>query len=302
MADEGENVLKMIKLIASVPEELNKVKKKWQKGNLEIKENEIELLLDDEEIKIPYSEITDVGQKISLGRLALGAGMVMPIHHISNNEKLVTLVSTTQKTANSLKKKLCEKIPNNSEVEFVCPFSKGGKVLLDKQPVKGKMEIKDDTIHLVSEWMGKKQVEEIDIAKLDDFDIGEEDGVAKGVRSITLKYQKKGEGVISTLVNGKNSDILLLNKLIKSVKGIDEDEEAIELSEQEFMLVQMMYTSDVDAESVLEMLGIDMAGLQNLVKNLVSKKVLKVSGDDEFELTEIGTKYIVSQMKKNVRG
>ncbi len=301
MVDEDENVLKMIKLIASVPEGLDNVKKKWQKGNLEIKDNEIGLLLDDEEIKIPYSDITDVGQKISLGRLALGAGMVMPIHHTSNNEKLVTLVSTTQQTANTLKKKLCEKVPNNSEVEFVCPFSKGGKVLLDKQPVKGKMEIKDDTIQLVSEWMGKKQVEEIEIAKLDDFDIGEEDGVAKGVRSITLKYQKKGEGLISTLVNGKNSDILLLNKLIKSVKGID-DEEEIELTEQEFMLVQMMYTSDIEAESVIEMLGIDMAGLQGLVKNLVSKKVLKVSGDDEFELTEIGTKYIVSQMKKNVGG
>jgi hypothetical protein len=228
--------------------------------------------------------------------------MIMPIHHTSNNEKLITLVSTTQQTANSLKKKLCEKVPNNSDIEFVCPFSKGGKVLLDKQPVKGKMEIKEDKIQLVSEWMGKKQVEEIDIAKLDDFDIGEEDGVAKGIRSITLKYQKKGEGVISTLINGKNSDVLILDKLIKSIKGIEDDEEEIELSEQQFMLVQMMYTSDIDAESVIDMLGIDMDGLEGLVKDLVSKKVLKVSGDDEFELTEVGTKYIVSQMKKNVKG
>jgi len=297
-----ENML--IKYISSVPENLENVKKKWQKGNLLIKENEIEISNEenDEKTNISFSEVIDVGKKINLGKLAMGAAIVLPINHITNGEKLITLISTTKDAASLLKKTLCAKISNGSNIEFVCPFSKGGKVLLDKQPVKGKIEIEDDNLKLISEWMGKKQVEEIKISDIDDFDIGGEDEVSQGIRSITLKYQKKGEGVISTLVNGNNSDILLLNKLIKSVKGIKDDEEEIDLTEEEFMLVQMMYTSDVDADNVIEMLGVDMIRLQEIVKNLVSKKVLQVSGDDEFELTEIGTKYIVSQMKKNVGG
>jgi len=301
MVEEDQNNI-LIKFIASSPENLDNVKKKWRSGSLKITDSEIEFSDDNETIKIPFSEITDVGKKVNLGKLALGAAIVLSIHHTSNGQKLVSLISTKKDTANSLKKTLCEKIPNNSDIEFVCPFSKGGKVLLDKQPVKGKMQIHDNKLELISEWMGKKQVESIEISNIDDFDIGDENDVSEGIRSLILKYQKKGEGVISTLINGKNSDILLLNKLIMSIKGIEEDEEDIELTEEEFMLVQMMYTSDIEADSAIEMLGIDLEKLQNIVKNLVSKKVLQVSGDDEFELTEIGTKYIVAQMKKNIGG
>jgi len=291
----------IVKYIYKVSQNLEEVKTKWENGTLTITEKEVQFIDENGATSsIPLSDITNVGQKVNLGRLAMGAAIVLPIHHTSDNQKLVSLVSTAKEASDSLKKILCEKIPNNSDVEFVCPFSKGGKVLLDKQPVKGKMQIKENILFLVSQWMGKKQIEEINISGINDFDLGEENGVSTGMRSITLKYQKKGEGVISTLINGENRDILLLSKHIMNIKGIEEDEEEIQLTEKEFMLVQMMYASDIQADDVIEMLDINMEELQAIIKELVSKKVLQVSAEDEFELTEVGTKYIVAQMKKNL--
>jgi len=96
--------------------------------------------------------------------------------------------------------------------------------------------------------------------------------------------------------------IRCLEKYIKVIKGISDDEEEIELNEQQFMLLQMMYTSDIDAEMAMGMLEVDMESLEKIVHELVQLKVLKSVGENEVELTEIGTKYIVGQMKKNISG
>ena len=68
------------------------------------------------------------------------------------------------------------------------------------------------------------------------------------------------------------------------------------------MLLQMMYTSDIDAEMALEILGIGMDELKAVVNDLLSMGILRLSAEDEYELTEKGTKNIVEQMKKNLGG
>ena len=79
------------------------------------------------------------------------------------------------------------------------------------------------------------------------------------------------------------------------------ESESIELNEQQFMLVQMMYTSDIDAEMAMEMLGITAEELQGIVDDLLSKEVLRISGEEEYELTEKGTKHIEKKKKKNLQ-
>lgn len=301
--DTNENI--RVKFVPPVSDSDKKIdKNKWEDADLSIQDDKIIItsLDNEEEHKIEFSKITGLDKKINVGKLALGVERVLPIFFRTDEDGFVSLISSSNEKTIEIKKSILKKIISGLDIEFVCPFSKGGKILLEKQPVKGEIKIVDNRLQLISEWMGKKQIEEIDITKLDDFDLGEENGVRQGLRSLTIKYQKKGEGVISTLINGKNSEVSFLDTLIKSIKGIETEEEDIELDEKEFMLVQMMYASDVEAKGVIEMLEVDMNGLKEIVNNLVTKKILKVSDKDEFELTEIGTKYIVSQMKKNVGG
>lgn len=246
-----------------------------------------------------FDQINDVDRKVELWRKALGSTTIIPIHYnIENGEEKACLISTSHENAKKIKKFLCILLTNGKTIEFVSPFSKGGKILLDKKPVEGNISIKKNNLVLSAEWLGKKQTETIDLSNLDDFDINLQE---KGVSSLKLKYQKDGT-LISTLITANKSLISFIGSyvgLISDSKAVES--ESLELDERQFMLVQMMYTSDIDAEMATEMLGISEQELQGLVDDLLSKQVLRISGDDEYELTEKGTKHIVEQMKKNLQ-
>lgn len=249
-------------------------------------------------ITLLFNQITDVDRKVELWRKALGSTTIIPIHYIADgNEEKVCLISTSHENAKKIKKFLCILLTNGKTVEFVSPFSKGGKILLDKKPVEGNIVLKKNDMVLSAEWLGKKQQEIINLLNLDDFEINLQE---KGDSSLTLKYQKKGT-IISTLITANRSLISFAGSYIQLISDTKANEsESVELNEQQFMLVQMMYTSDIDAAMATEMLGVSEEELQKIVDDLLSKEVLRISGDQEYELTEKGTKHIVEQMKKNL--
>lgn len=255
---------------------------------------------DEDNIKtLSYEKITDVDRKVELWRKALGSTTIIPIHYMSEgNDEKACLLSTSHENAKKIKKFLCILLTNGKTIEFVSPFSKGGKILLDKKPVEGNSFIKKNNLILSAEWLGKKQKETIDLLNLDDFEINLQD---KGDSSLTLKYQKDGT-IISTLITANRPLISFMGSYVQLISETKAKEsESIELNEQQFMLVQMMYTSDIDASMATEMLGVSEEELQGIVDDLLSKEVLRVSGDQEYELTEKGTKHIVEQMKKNLK-
>ena len=254
----------------------------------------------EEEAKtIQFSDILDVDRRIDLWRKVLGSTTILPIHYKTDDKKeTVTLLSTTHETAKQIKKILMVILTNGNEVEYVCPFSKGGKIFLDEKPITGKIHLKKDQLILSAEWLGKQQKEIIDLSKIDDFEFGKTGN--EEPTSYLLKYQKDGV-LISTLINADERTISLSGKYIQLVSNIHADDvESIELNEKQYMLLQMMYTSDIDAEMAMGMLEIDMNELQNIVNELIAMEILRVSGKEEYELTEKGTKKIVEQMKKNV--
>jgi predicted transcriptional regulator len=61
-----------------------------------------------------------------------------------------------------------------------------------------------------------------------------------------------------------------------------------------------MYTSDIDAETALQHLGIPMEKLEKLVNELVEYGMLKTSENDVIELTEKAKNYIIEYMKKKI--
>ncbi|MEM0492974.1 MAG: hypothetical protein QXS02_03330 [Candidatus Thermoplasmatota archaeon] len=271
----------------------------WQQGTITITNKKLKLTPDnnpDKQQTIELSNIIDTEQKIKLGKLALGTAKILTITSMQGAKKQLTLISTTKDLYTMIKKALILGILNPTDVEFVSPFSKGGKILLDKQPVHGKLNIEDSTILLVSEWLGKKQTENIDITKVEDY----EKNYYGTNGSITLKYIKDNV-LISTLIKSEKRIVDFIDVYIKIIKGTEtEEDEAINLTDQEVMLLQMIYTSDIDSKMAIEMLGVSMQELEKIVKNLVDYGLLKESGPDEVELTEKGTKYIVDSLKKNV--
>jgi len=255
--------------------------------------------IEDKKVVLPFSEILDVDRKIDLWRKLVGTTTILPIHHKKDGNETVTLLSTTHENAKKIKKFLSILLTNGKEVDYVCPFSEGGKIHLDKKPITGAVHLKKTNLILTAEWLGKKQQETIDLGNIDDYDVGMDKGE---LSSITIKYQKDGV-LISTLINADPRSISLLDTYFKLVSNIQKgDEGSIELDEQQFMLLQMMYTSDIDAEMATEMLGINIEELQKMVNELVAFDVLRISGDEEYELTEKGTKQIVEQMKKMMGG
>ena len=254
---------------------------------------------DEKQVKtIEFNQITDVDRKVELWRKALGSTTILPIHYSNNNsEEKAALISTSHDNAKKIKKFLCILLTNGKTVEFVSPFSKGGKILLDKKPVEGNIFIKKNNLVLAAEWLGKKQKETIDLSNIDDFEINLQE---KSDSSLTLKYQKQGT-IISTLITANRPLISFAGSYVQLVSDTKAtDTEVIDLNEHQFMLVQMMYTSDIDAEMAIEMLGVSEEELKGIVDDLLSKEVLRVSGEQEYELTEKGTKHIVEQMKKNL--
>jgi len=246
---------------------------------------------------ITFDQITDVDRKVELWRKALGSTTIIPIHYLVNNDEKACLISTSHENSKKIKKFLCVLLTNGKTIEFVSPFSKGGKILLDKKPVEGTIFLKKNDLVLSAEWLGKKQQEKIDLTNIDDFELNLQD---KGDSSLTLKYQKDGT-IISTLITAQRPLISFAGSYVQLLSDTKATEtESIDLNEQQFMLVQMMYTSDIDAAMATEMLGVSEEELQGIVDDLLSKEVLRVSGDQEYELTEKGTKHIVEQMKKNL--
>ena len=74
----------------------------------------------------------------------------------------------------------------------------------------------------------------------------------------------------------------------------------MKLNEQQLTLLQMMYTSDISAETATEQLGISFEDLEKIVNELIQCEMLKALDDNEIELTEKGIKYITKQTKKNL--
>lgn len=247
---------------------------------------------------IQFNQITDVDRKVELWRKALGSTTIIPIHYTDDsNQEKACLISTSHNNAKKIKKFLCILLTNGKQIEFVSPFSKGGKILLDKKPVEGNVYLKKSNLVLAAEWLGKKQKETINLKNLDDFEINLQD---KSDSSLTLKYQKEGT-IISTLITAQRPLISFMGSYVQLLSDANTtDAETVDLDEQQFMLVQMMYTSDIDAAMATEMLGVSEEELQRIVDDLLSKEVLRVSGEQEYELTEKGTKHIVEKMKQNV--
>jgi len=273
---------------------------KWEQGHLTITDKKIMFSSAGKQgpASIAHADIIEVDKKIQLGKLALGAPRVLPIHHTLQGKTVISLISTSKENATTFKKIIFNGVFSGSNIEFVSPFSRAGKILLDKQPARGILNVNENILQLTSEWLGKKQTETIDLIKINDFDISSSN---PGTTSITLKYQKDGV-VISTLITGENKVISSFGEFIKIIKGMSEEDEEIKLNEQQYMLLQMMYTTDIDTQMATEMLGVSPGDLKTLVNELVRYKILRVSGDEEVELTEKGTKYIVEYMKKNIGG
>ena len=80
-------------------------------------------------------------------------------------------------------------------------------------------------------------------------------------------------------------------------KTVDEE---IDLNEQQFTLLQMMYTSDINAKTATDMLGVSLEELQKIVNELIQCKMLRSSGKDEIELTEKAVKFMEEQIKKSL--
>ena len=305
MVDE-QTIVKQtyLRYISSVPNiQDKKNEESWKQGYAAITNKRLLIMpqknnkpAENEAISINISDITEVDRKMEFWKKIMGASKILPIHHIQNQKETASLISTSNETIIMFKQILIILIIEGSDVEFVCPFSKGGKILLDKQPMRAILHTQTDTIIIGSEWLGKKQQELISIPRLDGFDKSIRDD---GTASIILKYQKDGI-LISTLVTGQNRVISSLEKYIKIIKGITDEDPTIQLDEKQFMLLQMMYSSDIDAAMATEMLGVTAEELEKIVHKLVGHKILRLNSDDEAELTELGTKYIVEQMKKNI--
>ena len=250
---------------------------------------------------ISFADITDVNRKIDLWRKAVAATTIIPIHHKKEDgTETVTLLSVSHDNAKKIKNYLSVLLTNKAEVDYVCPFSEGGKIFVDKKPITGQIFLKKSNIILTAEWLGKQQKETIDLSTVTDFEVERKDGNVP--TSIKVTYQRDGV-LISTLISSDSRTVSLVETYIKLITHVKEsEEEMVELNEQQFMLLQMMYTSDINAETATEMLGVDVEELQNIVNDLVSKDILKITGEDEYELTEKGTKHIVDQMKKNLGG
>lgn len=307
MAEEKELIKdKFIQFIYDVPDLKDKKnEKKMSPGFLTLSTQKITIIPEinnkpnDAEAKIiTIQEIVDIDRKIDLWRKVLGSTTIVPIHFLNDGKENVTLISTTHDTAKQIKKILTVLGTNGSKVDYVCPFSKGGKIFLDQKPITGSIFLKKNSLVLNAEWLGKKQEEIIDLSKIDDFEFGKEGGDRP--TSFIIKYQKDGV-LTSTLVNADERTIALASKYIQMISHVHNDEgDSIELNEKQYMLLQMMYTSDIDAEMATGMLEIEMEELQKIVDDLISLEILKISGSDEYELTEKGTKKIVEQMKKNI--
>jgi helix-turn-helix protein len=294
-----------IQFISPVPDlQEKKINAQWLFGYITITNQKVILIPEknnaankSESISILITDITEVDRKIDLWRKILGTNRILPIHHTNNTNEVVSLIATSNETAMEIKNNLLILITSGETVDFVCPFSQGGKILFEKQPQKGSLVITKEIIELSAQWLGKKQIESIDIAKVDDTEMSSS---ATGQMSLVLKYQKDGI-LISTLITADGRIIKSLDKYIKIIKGIsEEDEKEINLDEKQFMLLQMMYTSDIDAAMATEMLSITIDELEKLVQQLVHYKLLKATNEDEVELTEKGTKYIVEKMKQNI--
>jgi helix-turn-helix protein len=294
-----------IQFISHVPELVEKkINTQWLFGYVTITNQKVILIPEKNNaanksgsVTINITDITEVDRKIDLWRKILGTNRILPIHHTDGTNEIISLIATSNETAMEIKNILLLLIISGGTIDFVCPFSQGGKILFEKQPQKGTIHVTREIIELSAQWLGKKQVETIDITKVDDTEISLS---ATGQMSLVLKYQKDGI-LISTLITADGRIITSLDKYIKIIKGIsEENEEEINLDEKQFMLLQMMYTSDVDAVMVTEMLGITKDELEKLVQQLVHYKLLKATTPDEVELTEKGTKYIVEKMKQNI--
>jgi helix-turn-helix protein len=294
-----------LQFISPVPDLKDKKNEaQWRRGFITITNQKVLLIpernnapSEKDALLLTLSDIIEVDRKIELWRKILGTNRVLPIHHKVGTKEVATLLTTSNENVTLIKNVILLLIASGATIEFVCPFSQGGKILLEKQPQKGMLTIKKEIIELSAQWLGKKQLETINITKLDDI---ETSNSGMGQMSIVLKYQKDGI-LISSLITGEDRVIKSLDKYIKVIKGIsDEDEEEINLNEQQFMLLQMMYTSDIDATMAMEMLGVSEQELEKIVQQLVTYNLVRVSAQDEVELTEKGTKYIVEKMKQNI--
>jgi helix-turn-helix protein len=306
MAEEQifiENV--RIQYISPVPDlKATKNNTQWLFGYLTITNQKIILIPErnnaavvSESIPILISGIIEVDRKVDLWRKILSTNRILPIHHNDGTNEAISLIATSNETAIEIKNLLLQLIVSGETIDFVSPFSQGGKILFEKQPQKGNVILTNEIIELSTQWLGKKQIESINITKIDDTEIS---CSTTGQMSLVLKYQKDGV-LISTLITADGRIINSLDKYIKIIKGSsEEDEKEINLDEKQFMLLQMMYTSDIDAAMATEMLGVTVDELEKLVQQLICYKLLKATTNDEVELTEKGTKYIVEKMKQNV--
>ena len=154
MAEEETIKDTFIKFISPVPDLDDKRNEKaWNPGYITIDNQKITLKLeennqptDEGATSIVFSDVTDVDRRINLWKKIIGTAKILPIHHMIDGEETVSLISTSVENADKFKKMLIILLTTGSDIEFVCPFSKGGKILLEKQPTKGKMELKDNTV------------------------------------------------------------------------------------------------------------------------------------------------------------
>ena len=72
------------------------------------------------------------------------------------------------------------------------------------------------------------------------------------------------------------------------------------ISEKQYHLLKMVHSDITDADIVVNKLGCSMDDLEPLVNGLIKQGLMKLSSEDEAELTNKGTKYIRSIASKNL--
>jgi hypothetical protein len=133
-----------IQFISPVPDlKEKKNDAQWRFGYITITNQKVILIpeknnaaVNAESITIPITDIADVDRRVELWRKILGTNRILPIDHKDGTNEVVSLIATSNETAASIKNLLLLLIVSGAAIEFVCPFSQGGKILFEKQPQK----------------------------------------------------------------------------------------------------------------------------------------------------------------------
>lgn len=113
-----------------------------------------------------------------------------------------------------------------------------------------------------------------------------------------IKIFKNKIGQKNTSIEEDNIDLIeekpmgyieRINQLSQRIQLMVEEEER---DEKQYKLLKMMQLDDIDAEFVINNLGVTESELKTLVDELIERGFIQYVPNEEVELTEVGIRYI----------